>query len=152
MKKQLSNILPLILLIGFLYSCDAVKRVADDEYLLEENSIIVNDKKNNTETLNNLLHQKSNRKILGIPLRLHIYNTARLNRDSLFEAWLDKKPKRRKKLEKRYSKKQINKLKASAIGFNNWLKTTGEDPTIINEEKTARSAKRLKDYYFNNLL
>ena len=95
MKKQLSNILPLILLIGFLYSCDAVKRVADDEYLLEENSIIVNDKKNNTETLNNLLHQKSNRKILGIPLRLHIYNTARLNRDSLFEAWLDKKPKRR---------------------------------------------------------
>ncbi|WP_298498784.1 BamA/TamA family outer membrane protein [uncultured Algibacter sp.] len=150
MKKQLANILILLILTSYNYSCDTVKRVADGEHLLDKTSIIVNEEKNNTETLNNLLYQKPNRKILGIPLRLNIYNTARQNRDSLFEVWLDKKPNRRARLEKRYSKKQINKLKQSAIGFNNWLKNTGEAPTIVDVEKTKRSLKRLEDFYINN--
>ena len=150
MKKQLSKILFLVLLAIGLYSCDTVKRVAEDEHLLSKTSVIVNDKKDNTETINNLLYQKPNRKIAGIPLRLHIYNTARPNRDSLFETWLNKRQKRRARLERRYSIKQVNKLKQSVLGFNNWLKSTGEAPTIVNEDETKRSVKRLKDYYINN--
>ena len=150
MKKQLSKILFLVLLTVGLYSCDTVKRVAEDEHLLSKTSVIVNDKKDNTETINSLLYQKPNRKIAGIPLRLHIYNTARPNRDSLFEAWLNKNQKRRARLERRYSLKQVNKLKQSVLGFNNWLKNTGETPTIVNEDETKRSVKRLKDYYINN--
>ena len=150
MKKQLSKILFLVLLAIGLYSCDTVKRVAEDEHLLSKTSVIVNDKKDNTETINNLLYQKPNRKIEGIPLRLHIYNTARPNRDSLFETWLNKRQKRRARLERRYSIKQVNKLKQSVLGFNNWLKSTGEAPTIVNEDETKRSVKRLKDYYINN--
>ena len=150
MKKQLSKILFLVLLTVGLYSCDTVKRVAEDEHLLSKTSVIVNDKKDNTETINSLLYQKPNRKIAGIPLRLHIYNTARPNRDSLFEAWLNKNQKRRARLERRYSLKQVNKLKQSVFGFNNWLKNTGEAPTIVNEDETKRSVKRLKDYYINN--
>lgn len=150
MKKQLSKILISLVLISYLYSCDAVKRVAKDEHLLIKTSVLVNDKKDNTETINSLLYQKPNRKIAGIPLRLHIYNKARPNRDSLFEAWLDKNPKRRARLERRYSEKQVNKLKQSVLGFNNWLKNTGEAPVIVNENKTKRSVRRLKDYYINN--
>ncbi|SHJ05843.1 BamA/TamA family outer membrane protein [Algibacter luteus] len=150
MKKQLSKILILALLAGYLYSCNAVKRVAEDEYLLTNTTVVVNEKKDNTETINNLLYQKPNRKIAGIPLRLHIYNKARPNRDSLFESWLDKKPKRREKLTKRFSQKQVDKLKKTAVGFNNWLKETGEAPVIVNEEKTKRSVGRLKDYYISN--
>jgi len=150
LKKQLSKILFLVLLTIGLYSCDTVKRVAEDEHLLSKTSVIVNDKKDNTESINSLLYQKPNRKIAGIPLRLHIYNTARPNRDSLFEAWLNKNQKRRARLERRYSLKQVNKLKQSVLGFNNWLKNTGEAPTIVNEDETKRSVKRLKDYYINN--
>jgi len=150
LKKQLSKILFLVLLAIGLYSCDTVKRVAEDEHLLSKTSVIVNDKKDNTEIINSLLHQKPNRKIAGIPLRLHIYNTARPNRDSLFETWLNKRQKRRARLERRYSIKQVNKLKQSVLGFNNWLKSTGEAPTIVNEDETKRSVKRLKDYYINN--
>ena len=150
MKKQLSKILFLVLLAIGLYSCDTVKRVAEDEHLLSKTSVIVNDKKDNTEIINSLLYQKPNRKIAGIPLRLHIYNTARPNRDSLFETWLNKRQKRRARLERRYSIKQVNKLKQSVLGFNNWLKSTGEAPTIVNEDETKRSVKRLKDYYINN--
>jgi outer membrane protein assembly factor BamA len=150
LKKQLSKILFLVLLAIGLYSCDTVKRVAEDEHLLSKTSVIVNDKKDNTEIINSLLYQKPNRKIAGIPLRLHIYNTARPNRDSLFETWLNKRQKRRVRLERRYSIKQVNKLKQSVLGFNNWLKSTGEAPTIVNEDETKRSVKRLKDYYINN--
>lgn len=150
MKKQLSKILFLVLLTIGLYSCDTVKRVAEDEHLLSKTSVIVNDKKDNTEIINSLLYQKPNRKIASIPLRLHIYNTARPNRDSLFETWLNKRQKRRARLERRYSIKQVNKLKQSVLGFNNWLKSTGEAPTIVNEDETKRSVKRLKDYYINN--
>ncbi|UKM66261.1 BamA/TamA family outer membrane protein [Flavobacteriaceae bacterium GSB9] len=131
-------------------SCDAAKRVAEDEYLLTKNTITVNNKKDNSVTLNNLIHQKANRKIAGIPLRLHIYNLARPNRDSLFEAWLDKKPKRRERLIKRYSKKQVDKLKTSLVGFNHWLKRTGEPPTVVDENLTKKTEKRLQDYHINN--
>nr|WP_317129360.1 BamA/TamA family outer membrane protein [Flavivirga rizhaonensis] len=131
-------------------SCDSVKRVAENEYLLTNTTVYVNERKDNTETINNLLYQKPNRKIAGIPLRLHIYNLARNNRDSLFEEWLDKNPKRRARLTKRLSKKQLDRLKNSSVGFNNWLRKTGEIPIILDEEKTKKSVKRLQDYYINN--
>lgn len=150
MKQKLSKILIFILITRCFTSCDAVKRVAEDEHLLTNNSINVNDKKFNSETINNLLYQKPNRKILGIPLRLHIYNTARPNRDSLFEVWLDKKPKRSERLNNIYSQKQVNKIKQSALGFNEWLKTTGEAPVIIDEARTKKSVNRLQSYYINN--
>ena len=101
MKKQLSKILFLVLLTVVLHSCDAVKRVAEDQHLLTKTSVIVNEKKDNTETINSLLFQKPNRKVAGIPLRLHIYNTARQNRDSIFESWLDKYPKTKSTIKKK---------------------------------------------------
>lgn len=150
MNQKLSKILILIFIARCFTSCDAVKRVAEDEQLLTNNTVLINNKKDKTETINNLLYQKPNRKILGIPLRLHIYNTARPSRDSTFEAWLDKNPKRRERLKNLFSQKQVDKIKQSSIGFNNWLKTTGEAPVIIDEDRTKKSVKRLQDYYINN--
>lgn len=148
MQQQLSKILLLIFISGYFTSCDTVKRVAENEHLLIKNTVLVNDKKDNTEAITNLIHQKPNSKLPLIGnLRLNIYNLARPNKDSLFEAWLDKKPKRRERLKKRYSQKQVDRLKASALGFNNWLRKTGEPPVIVNEEKTKKTAKRLKSYY-----
>ncbi|WP_370569721.1 BamA/TamA family outer membrane protein [Flaviramulus sp. BrNp1-15] len=141
----------MILLFGWFMSCDTVKRVAENEHLLTKNTVVVNGKKDKTETLNNLLYQEPNSKLPVIGnLRLHIFNLARPNRDSLFEAWLDKNPKRRTRLEKALSKKQVDKIKESALGFNQWLKKTGEAPVVVDEEKTKRSVKRLQDYYINN--
>lgn len=150
MQHTLSKILIFIIIVRCFSSCDAVKRVAEDEHLLIKNTVKIDSKKTNTETINNLLYQKPNRKILGVPLRLHIYNMARPNRDSLFEVWLDKKPKRGERLKNIYSQKQVNKIKQSALGFNDWLKTTGEGPVIIDEERAKKSINRLKAYHINN--
>ena len=111
---------------------------------------MVDDKKEKSEAINNLISQRPNSELLNFPLRLHIYNLARDNRDSLFEVWLNKNPKRKNRLIKRYSKKQVNKLKESALGFNTWLRKTGEAPVIIDTSKTNKSIQKLKNYYYRN--
>lgn len=150
MKLKFKNILILIITSGLILSCDAVKRVPEKDYLLTKNNIYVNEKKENSETLNNLLTQKPNNKILSTPLRLHIYNLARLNIDSIINTNLDRRPNKRKNLESFLSKKQLNKYVDSRRHFNNWLKKTGEAPVIISEDKTKKSIKKLNDYYINN--
>ncbi|GAA3578715.1 BamA/TamA family outer membrane protein [Snuella lapsa] len=150
MKQQLFKILILIIITGFLFSCNAVKRVPENEFLLTDTSIEVNDKKDNTETLSNLLHQEPNKKILGFPLRLHLYNTARPNIDSIIDASINKNPKRKSRYEKFLSKKQLERYKSSRKNFNNWIKKTGEAPVIVDKNKTEKSVKRLHDYYINN--
>ena len=150
MKLTLAKILIFIVIISTITSCSVVKRVGDNQHLLTQTSVFVNDKKNPTEEINNLIYQHPNNTLLGFPLRLHIYNLARKNRDSLFEAWLDKHPKRRARLTKKLSKKQLGQLKMSSLGFNSWLRKTGEAPIIIDSLKTEKSKKRLEGYYFIN--
>lgn len=127
-----------------------MKRVGEQDYILTGTTIKVNDKKNKKEEINNLIYQKPNTKRFGIPLRLHIYNLARPDRDSLFEVWLDEKPNRRNRMTNFYSQKQVDRLKESSLGFNNWLKKTGEAPSIVDSLKTNKSKKNLEDYYFVN--
>lgn len=149
MKQSLNKISLILVILCCFTSCNIVKRVGENEHLLTDVSITVDGKKNNKLELSNLLYQKPNTKALGIPLRIHIYNFARPNRDSLFEIWLDKKSKRRERMTNFYSQKQVDKLKESALGLNNWLKKTGEPPAIIDSIRTNKSIKNLEDYYFS---
>jgi len=150
LKHSITKISTYIVLILSISSCNVVKHVEENQHLLTQTSITVNEKKNYAEVLNNLIYQHPNSKLLGYPLRLHIYNLARKNRDSLFEVWLDKNPKRRTRLTKKLSKKQLNQLKISSIGFNNWLRETGEAPVIVDSIRTERSKTNLENYYFAN--
>ncbi len=150
MKQTLAKISIFIVIISAITSCNVVKRIGEDQHLLTQTSIFVNGKKNATEEISNLIYQHPNSKLLGYPLRLHIYNLARNNRDSLFEVWLDKNPKRRARLTKKLSKKQLDQLKTSSVGFNNWLRKTGEAPVIVDSLRTEKSRENLKGYYFQN--
>ncbi len=150
MKLQFSKIIIVILVTGYFTSCDSVKRVAQNEHILSKSTVYINGKKDNSEIINNLLYQRPNKKLLGVPLRLHIYNTARPNIDSIVDAVIYKTEKRKNKLEKFFSKKQVDRYKESRINFNNWLKKTGEAPVIVSEAKTKRTIKNLENYYYYN--
>ncbi|MDA9970385.1 outer membrane protein assembly factor, partial [Flavobacteriaceae bacterium] len=134
----------------FFTACNVVKRVEATDYLLMDNSFYVNGQKKKSEELNNLSFQKKNAALLGIPLRLHIYNLARPHKDSIFEAWLQKNPKRKQRLISKLSKKQLIQLKASSIGFNRWLKNTGEAPVLLDSLKIDKTKLNLERYYFAN--
>jgi outer membrane protein assembly factor BamA len=146
LKHLLAKIAVIFLIIG-LTGCNAVKHVKNDEMLLTQNTILINDEKVKDNDLNSLLYQKPNSRILGMPLRLHIFNFAKKNPDSSFQQWINKKPKRLKRLQNKFSGKQVVKMKQSFSGVNNWIKETGEAPVVIDLKKAEKSAKRLYLYY-----
>ncbi|WP_242091796.1 BamA/TamA family outer membrane protein [Aestuariivivens sediminicola] len=150
MKLQLFKISITIVVFALISSCDAVKRVSESDYLLTDNTVVINDKKDNSETIANLISQKPNRKILGIPLRLHLYNTARPNIDSILQVKVYDNAEKMAWKTKVLSRKQLEKDIATRKGFNSWLKRTGEAPVIWEEEKTRKSVTRLENYHINN--
>ncbi|MEB8345033.1 BamA/TamA family outer membrane protein [Flavobacteriaceae bacterium KMM 6898] len=139
-----------LLLLGIaITSCNALKRVADDELLLTKNSIHADEKKVTNEDAQSLIVQKPNSTLLRYPLRLHLYNLAKKNPDSSYQAWLHRNDKREERLNNLLSKKQVAKLGESFLvkGYSEWLKQIGEAPVIIDTSRTRKSLERLKAYY-----
>ncbi|WP_378185484.1 BamA/TamA family outer membrane protein [Aquimarina sp. W85] len=150
MKHLLTKISFIALITVLISSCNTVKRVPDGKNLLTKNEIFVDSIKTNDVKLYNQLYQKPNIKLVGIPIRLHIYNLAKPKPDSAYQRWLTKTPKREKRLINFLSKKQVDRLGSAYTSFNEWIKTTGETPVIIEDARAKRSAQRLKSYYWNN--
>lgn len=150
MKHFWAKISLILLMPCFLSSCNAVKRVEDDNRLLTDNSIFVDGEEVSQNQIYNQLYQEPNSKFLGLPLQLYIYNQAKPNPDSTFLRWLNKKPNRKEKLADIFSEKQVVRLGNIYVNINEWLKETGEPPAIVNENLAEKSADRLKAWYWNN--
>lgn len=140
-----------------LASCNTLKRIDENELLLTNNNIYADEEKMNDEDIQSLIIQKPNSSLLGYPLRLNLYNLAKQNPDSSFQNWLYRKEKRKERLVKLLSEKQVDRLAESFMvkGMSVWLKNIGEPPTVIDTSDTRRSLERLQAYYnskgyFNN--
>lgn len=135
----------------FFHSCNVVKKVPEDRHLLTKNTILLDGKATKKEDVAEQIYQNPNNKILGIPVYLMLYNLAKDNPDSLYNAWLHRKPNRYKNLSAILSEKQVERLGQSFIvsGYSNFLKNIGEPPTIIDQQRSKLSAQRLKNLYFN---
>ena len=132
-----------------LFGCDVLKRVPKNQSLLIEASIVLDGKKDKSEEVNAMLTQKPNSKLFSkFPIRLHLYNTARPNRDSLFSAWRYSDPKRSARLTKIYSNKQLDRIEDWTLSFNNWLRTIGEPPSVFNPSAAERSKENLRSFFF----
>ncbi|SHG61496.1 translocation and assembly module lipoprotein TamL [Winogradskyella jejuensis] len=147
--KSIKAIGALLLLI-LIVSCNTVKRVKDNQYLLTENKIEVDGKVTKKERVNNIPLQKPNTTVplLGIPVKLHVYNLARPNIDSILQAKIYDDSSKVKRKTKILSKKQLERELQARRNFNSWLKRIGEAPTILNEDKTEKTKNRLRSYYF----
>jgi len=140
-----------------LASCNAVKKVPEDDFLLVENTIYADSIEVKDYEVRNLLAQKPNGTVLGYPFRLNLYNLAKDNPDSLYQDWLKRKPKMERRLNNLLSEKQVKRLGQSFMvrGWSNLLKRVGEAPSIIDSLRTLKSLERLSYYYnskgyFNN--
>ncbi|MEO9891546.1 BamA/TamA family outer membrane protein [Aurantibacter sp.] len=147
----------LLFLAVFLASCNTLKRVDDNELLITKNTIYADSLKVSNEDINSLIIQKPNSALLGYPLRLNLYNLAKENPDSSYNAWLYRNEKREQRLNKLLSQKQVRRLGESFVakGVHEWLKKIGEPPAVIDTTQTLRTLTRLKAYYhskgyFNN--
>ena len=152
MRNNLSKITLLFVIGTIIYSCSQVKRVPESKKLLTKNEIFVNDELNKEDRVNNLVIQQPNTKFLNYPFGLTLYNLAKPNPDSSYQAWLNKKPNRIKNLNRFLSAKQVKRLGESFFvsGLSNFMKEMGEGPVIIDEKKAIRSKERLSGFYYNN--
>jgi len=147
-----------LLSIGvFFSSCNTLKRVGENELLLTNNNVFADEEKVKSPGVESLIVQEPNSTVLGMPMRLSIYNLAKVDPDSSYQAWLYRKEKRKKRLTNTLSEKQVNRLGESFLvkGYSEWFKKVGEAPVIIDTAKARRSANRLSAYYdskgyFNN--
>lgn len=90
-RFSVKEIIPAFLIFLFLTSCNGIRKLGADQYLLNK-SIIKTDHPEFREEMHTILKQKPNRKILGI-FRFHlgIYNLANQGRDtSKFKEWVKK--------------------------------------------------------------
>lgn len=140
-----------IIIAALISACNVVKKVPTNKSLLTKNKLEVNGKNINDEKLTSLIVQQPNSSILGFKLRLHLYNLAKENTDSLFKAKYINNPKKYIRQSKWLSKKQVDRLGKSFwySGVHTFLKKTGEPPVILDTAKIKRSIKQLKAYHFN---
>ena len=152
MRNNLSKITLLFVIGTIIYSCSQVKRVPESKKLLTKNEVFVNDELAKEDRINNLVVQQPNTRFLNYPFGLLLYNAAKPNPDSSYQAWLNRKPNRIKRLNRFLSAKQVAQLGNSFFvsGIHNFMKETGEAPVIIDEKKAGKSKDRLSGYYYNN--
>lgn len=137
----------IFLLITILSSCDAVKKVKDDELLLTQNTIIVDGQEINESGVYSQIIQEPNTKLLGIPIALHSFNLASEKTDSVYYAQLYKTPQKKQRLINIFSQKQVDEIVNYKSGFNSWLKNNGEAPVVIRNDRAERSKARIEEYY-----
>ncbi len=150
MKYEFAK-LPLILITLLLFlSCDVTRKLKSNEFLMTKQTIISQDTLVTSKELYRQLSLKTNSKLLGYPLKLHIYNLAQAEPETNFINWVEKKEKRADRLEALISKRQIIQLKKSWVNTNNLIKKTGEPPSVLDDTKIENSLKRLKSWYWNH--
>lgn len=149
MRSRLSKIILILLIIGAFASCNPVKRVAESDHLLTKNTVKVDGEIQKSDDIKGILSLQPNRKALIFPIRLHIYNLARPNIDSILYQKVYANPDKLARKSWLLSRKQVDRDVQKRKNFNEWLKKTGEAPVIIDEAKLNKSETRLRAYYFN---
>ncbi len=147
----------LLSIVVLFTSCNTLRRVGENELLLSKNNIYADEVKIKDPSIESLIVQEPNSTLLGYPLRLNIYNLAKVDPDSSYQVWLHKNDKREERLTRLLSRKQVNRLGESFLvkGYSTWFKRIGEPPEIIDSLKAQKSINRLRAYYdskgyFNN--
>ena len=130
-------------------SCSVTKKLNVEEKLITKQTYELNGKKLKQDPITILSKTSVNKKTLGFPLKLMIYNLSNSNPEEDFDKWLNKNKKRKIKLEKLISSKQVDQLKKYKIGFNNWLREIGEPPSLYDSIKINLTNKLFKQYYDN---
>ena len=132
-----------------LGACSSVKSIPEGEQLIVKQTFDKNNEQNIQDPITLLSLTPVNQKILGFPLKLHVFNRSHPNPAEQFDQWLHKKPKREERLNRWLSKKQVDRLRKYRIDFNSWLKKTGEAPSLVDENKIELTRSLFKQYYDN---
>lgn len=138
-----------VYLMVFLYllsSCSSTKYLKPNQYLLKENKVSLDGKSIDRSEVKNYAEQKPNRKILGWPFYVALYNMV----DPVKE--LDRDLKRDEKLLVKNQKRMAKgkKIKTNPFYFSRWWRNSvGEAPIIYNARSIPESKISMNGYLRN---
>lgn len=144
-----AKLLILILTTLVLGGCYSAKSLQNQAVVIEKNEVYLDSKLLNNTPVNFILTTPVNKKFLGVPIKRFLYQSAHPDPKAGFQKWLTKKEKRKLRLEKWFSKKQLKALENYTIKFNQWLRKNGEPPANLDSLDIENSKKRIAQYYKN---
>ena len=132
-----------------LSGCRVTKTIDADDLLLDQNLFYYNGNRTFADSIQALVPQQPNKRVLGIPLRLLIYQSANENSAQEFDNWLQKTPKRSQRMQSIWSQKQIDQMRAYKVQFQNWKQRNGEPPSLIDSLYFDQYANDITTYLSN---
>jgi outer membrane protein assembly factor BamA len=132
-----------------LTGCRVTKTLDVDDLLLDQNLFYYNGSRTFADSIQALVAQQPNKRVLGIPLRLLIYQSANENSAQEFDSWLQKNPKRSQRMQSIWSQKQIDQMRAYKVQFQNWKRRNGEPPSLIDSLFFDEYADNINTYLSN---
>ena len=129
--------------------CGSEKFLKKDSNFLSENKLYVNGVENRIQSINQLIIPKPNTYFFGIPIKLQLDKWASAFPKEDFKIWLNKKSKRKERLNKLLSPKQVFQLEKYFLRINKWMKDNGEKPSLVDSLLIDKNISKLKQYYKN---
>ena len=136
------------MIFGFS-SCNSVKYVGENEFLLVKNKVVVNDKKNASNEINDYIVQRPNQLVLGVALPLHFYNLGNKNFEADFDLWKLDNPGWYNFTTGIFSEKQTRGVRNFKYKMHQWILKNGEPPEIFDSKKAVQTVKNLTQHYYN---
>lgn len=136
------------MLSALILGCSATQHLPEGTVLLHKNTVLV-DNEIAVDSVENIVQPKPNKRFLGIPFGLLLYQSANDSAAIEFDQWVVKKPKRQKRLQALWSAKQVAKMKNYKLGFQQWKKNTGEPPVITDSLLRISNAEKLRSFFSN---
>ena len=149
LNQHNTKIILLLCLSAILSSCRVTKTLDAHDLLLDQNLFYYNGSRTFADTIQALVPQQPNKRVLGIPLRLLIYQSANENSAKEFDNWLQKKPKRSKRMQSIWSQKQIDQMRAYKVLFQKWKQRNGEPPSLIDSLYFEKYANDITTFLSN---
>ena len=149
--KQHTTKILLFICLGTMFSgCRVTKSLNENDLLLGQNQFYYNGKRTFVDSIQALVPQQPNKKILGIPVRLLLYQSANDSAAVDFDNWLQKTPKRSKRMQAIWSQKQIDQMRSYRVQFQDWKMRNGEPPSLIDSLYYNNYADNISTYLSNN--
>ena len=148
--KYLGPKLRNLLFISILFTnCSADRFLKEGQTILSENKLIINGQEKKRDFANQLLFPENDRRSIISTIKYKLNSWSKVSPEQNFKNWIDKKPRRKEKLNKILSPKQVNQLKNYYLKYNSWLLKNGDFPTLVDTSEISKNIQRLKQYYKN---
>ncbi len=147
-----NNFIILLIFAGIIFgfsACNSVKYVTENEFLLVKNKVVVNDKKNVSDEINDYIVQRPNSLVLGVALPLHFYNLGNKDFEADFDEWKLDSPGWYNFTTGVFSEKQARGARNFKYKMHQWILKNGEPPVIFDSKKATQTVKNLTQHYYN---